>query len=184
MNPCDPTSSSAGRNERTPCRHRHVSPGLQNAWAAPMEIAPRATAPIRLGAQVATDATNLLIGGHEIWSRRFPPPAFRSEACPPEPNRMEPPAPETPDCRERPCRRPASFPRKAGHSHTISPSGVIWKNRPSMPSSISVLPLGRRCALLTNELKKLQTGRPESSPLYCPTISFFTGSISRTRDPA
>src|ERR1700733_5625057 len=35
-----------------------------------------------------------------------------------------------------------------------------------MPSSIRVLPLGRRCALLTNALKKLQTGRPESSPVY------------------
>jgi hypothetical protein len=73
--------------------------------------------------------------------------------------------------------------RREVFPHHLS-RGVTWKILPCIPSVMSVFPLGKRCALLTNELKKVHGGLPESSAVYCHTMCLVTGSISSTREPA
>ena len=46
------------------------------------------------------------------------------------------------------------------YSQTILPAGVTSKNRPSVPSLISVLPLGSRCMPEMIRAKKLERGVP------------------------
>ena len=69
------------------------------------------------------------------------------------------------------------------YSQTISPAGVTWKKRPICPSSMKVLPFGRRRAPLICVLLKLQPALPEFAAEYCQTISLVTGLISSTREP-